>query len=151
MQLNRVNNKEHLCSHGNWQYFWYVHALGFPVLLDWDILVAFTVISFTASMVLLGSTSSSIPLTSLPLSTVNSVWWVPVFPFLMVAYGLVSKIYSHGRGLPLGDSLCRCLRDLINLHLVIQLLIHLCLKMPEYLRLFYEHVLLRDILVPHYI
>ena len=65
--------------------FWYVQAPGFHVLLDWDVLAAFTAIAFP-----------------LPLSTVNSVWWVSVSPSAWELMAQFPGFASHGSGLHLG-------------------------------------------------
>ena len=88
---NGVNNKECLYFFGS-QWSWYVHVPRFHVLMDWDVLPAFTAKVFTVSFVLHGSTTSSPSPYYLPLFTVTSVWWVPVFPFCMRTHDLVSRI-----------------------------------------------------------
>ena len=93
MQFNRVSYKEHQCSLVVRGFFTNVHVSEFHMLFVWGVLVCALSVNLQrcegrCQLIV----QAVFPTPSLPLSTVYSVWWVPVSLSCVRTHGWVARI-----------------------------------------------------------
>ena len=104
MHFNRVTNKEHRHSLVVSSFFAYTHALELHVPFLRGILVCALSINLQHCETWLLIVQAIFPTPALPLTTVYSVWWMPVSLPYVGAHGWVAGIYWPWGWLPIVDT-----------------------------------------------